>query len=91
MLDELKTEERLRHDPDSNKIQGVCCEHGHKTSLEFNSEKEVDLLLEAIDKKDIHLTVKVSDKSMTAIDALIFVGTFSQLNLGNCQSTWHVE
>ncbi len=59
MLDELKTEERLRHDPDSNKIQGVCREHGYKTSLEFNSEKEVDLLLGAINKKEIHVAVEV--------------------------------
>ncbi len=59
MLDELKTEERLRHDLDSNKIQGVCREHGYKTSLEFNSEKEVDLLLGAIDKKEIHVAVEV--------------------------------
>ena len=59
MLDELKTEERLRHDPDSNRIHGVCREHGHRTSLEFNSEKKVDLWLWAIDKKEVHLAVEV--------------------------------
>ena len=63
MLDELKTKERLRHDLESNKILGPCREHGHMTSLEFNSEKEVDLLLEGIDKGEVHLAVEVGDEN----------------------------
>jgi ribosomal protein L30/L7E len=63
MLDELKTEERPRFDDDTNKIVGICREHGKKTSLEFSSEKEVDLLLECVDKGEVHLAVEVSHKS----------------------------
>jgi hypothetical protein len=70
MLDELKTEERLRHDQDSNNILGPCRELGHTTSLEFNSEKEVDLLLEGIDKNEVHLAVKVG-VTIDSISALL--------------------
>ena len=59
MLDELKTEERPRLDNGSNKIIGICREHGKNTSLEFTSEKEVNLLLECIDKGEAHLAVEV--------------------------------
>jgi hypothetical protein len=59
MLDELKTEERLRHDDETNKILGVCREHGNSTSLEFNSEREVSLLIDGIDSGEVHLAVEV--------------------------------
>jgi hypothetical protein len=63
MLDELKTEERLRHDDETNKILGACREHGTSTSLEFNSEKEVGLLIDGIDNSEVHLAVEVRGKS----------------------------
>jgi len=84
MLDELKTEERLRHDPDSNKFQGVCREHGHKTSLEFNSEKEVDLLLEAVDKGELHVTVEVWFENSQLLAC-------SHDLIGDCGGNWCVE
>ena len=66
MLDELKTEERPHLDNGNNKIVGVCREHGKKTSLEFNSEEEVNLLLECVDKDEVHLAVEVgSHKPIT--------------------------
>ncbi|KDR65073.1 hypothetical protein GALMADRAFT_162490 [Galerina marginata CBS 339.88] len=58
MFDELKVEERPRYDEKSNKILGMCREHGAQhTSLEFASEKEVELLLECIKKNEVHLAV----------------------------------
>ena len=59
MLDELKVEERPRFDDESNNIIGPCREHGKRTSLEYNSEKEVDLLLDAIQKGEVHLATEV--------------------------------
>jgi hypothetical protein len=59
MLDELKVEERPRFDDESNKIIGLCREHGRVTSLEYNSEKEVDLLLDAIEHSKVHLATEV--------------------------------
>ncbi|KAF8058599.1 hypothetical protein FPV67DRAFT_1565461 [Lyophyllum atratum] len=60
MLDELKIEERPRVDPETNKIVGICREHGYKTSLEFNSEKEIELLLRGIKEKEIHFATEAT-------------------------------
>jgi hypothetical protein len=73
MLDELKTEERPRLDDESNKIIGICREHGKKTSLEFTSEKEVDLLLECVDKGEVHLAVEVSHESSHVTDNFLTI------------------
>ncbi|KAF7969797.1 hypothetical protein HWV62_25975 [Athelia sp. TMB] len=45
-IDEIKLQERLRWDPRSNHILGVCCEHGKKSTLKFVSMAKADLLLE---------------------------------------------
>lgn len=68
MLDELKTEERLRHDDKTNKILGACREHGSRTSLEFNSEKEVDLLIDEVDSGEVHLAVEVRSSPLLIVD-----------------------
>ncbi|KAG6884373.1 hypothetical protein C0992_006446, partial [Termitomyces sp. T32_za158] len=60
MLDELKIEERPRYDLATNKIIGICHEHGKKTSLEYNSEKEVELLLDAVTKGEVHLAMEAT-------------------------------
>lgn len=78
MLDELKTEEWLHFNDATNKIVGICCEHGKKTSLEFTSEKEVGLLLDCIDKGEVHLAVEVSHESSR------FMSDFSWLD--HCRS-----
>jgi hypothetical protein len=44
MFDELAIEKRPRWDDKSNKFLGVCCEHGHATSLEFTSEDDLVIL-----------------------------------------------
>jgi hypothetical protein len=85
MLDELKTEERPRLDDESNKIIGICREHGKRTSLEFTSEKEVELLLECIDKGEVHLAVEVSHELLHVTDR------FLTIKSGHCRRTWCVE
>ena len=55
MLDELAVERRIRWDDSSNKFLGTCREHNHQISLNFTSEKELDILCDAIDNNDIHL------------------------------------
>ncbi|KAF8176492.1 hypothetical protein BJ912DRAFT_857405 [Pholiota molesta] len=57
MFDELKVETRARICPLTNKILGPCREHVGNTSVEFVSEKEVHLLLEALDRGDVHMAV----------------------------------
>lgn len=85
MLDELKVEERPRRD-DNDKIVGVCREHADKTSLDFKSETEVQLLLEAIDKNDVHLAVEVCC-AMTAV----MINSKSHDYLGNGWGYQHFE
>ena len=59
IFDELKVEERPRYDEKSNKIVGICREHAKNTSLEYASEREVQLLLESVKKGVVHLAVDV--------------------------------
>ncbi|KAH9009695.1 hypothetical protein EDB85DRAFT_2077656 [Lactarius pseudohatsudake] len=55
MLDELAIEQRVRWDDSTNKFLGICREHGHNIPLEFTSEKELDILCDAIDDNRVHL------------------------------------
>ena len=57
MFDKLKIEERPRYDNKTNQILGICREHGK--GLDFASEKEVQVLLESVKKKEVHLAVDV--------------------------------
>jgi len=60
MFDELAIEKRPRWDDKSNKILGVCCEHGQGTSLDFTSEDDLDALWEELKSDQIHLAHEVS-------------------------------
>jgi hypothetical protein len=55
MLDELAVKQRLHWDDSSNKFLGTCHEHNHQLSVDFTSEKELDILCNAIDNKKVHL------------------------------------
>jgi hypothetical protein len=59
MLDEIAIEKRVRWDDSTNKFQGTCREHNNKIPLDFGSEKELDLLCEALEKDDVHLATEV--------------------------------
>jgi hypothetical protein len=59
MLDEIAIEKRVWWDDFTNKFQGTCREHNHKIPLEFASEKELDLLCDALEKDDVHLATEV--------------------------------
>lgn len=59
-VDELKISERLRWDPISNNILGVCREHGHREcSLVFQSHSQADALLDCLKEKTVHLASEV--------------------------------
>jgi hypothetical protein len=59
MLDELAAERRIRWDDSTDKFQGSCQEHNHKVSLTFSSEKELDLLCDALQNNEVHLASEV--------------------------------
>ncbi|KAG6907021.1 hypothetical protein DXG01_010890 [Tephrocybe rancida] len=54
-VDEIKIQERLRWDPCSNMILGVCREHGHQCALEFRTIFQADTLLECLKSDLVHL------------------------------------
>lgn len=60
MLDELAVEKRVRWDDSHNKFQGTCREHNHQIPLDFTSEKELDILCDAIGENKVHLATEVS-------------------------------
>ncbi|KAH9020793.1 hypothetical protein EDB85DRAFT_2094831 [Lactarius pseudohatsudake] len=54
MFDELAIERRIRWDDSSNKFLGTCREHNHLIPLNFTSEKELEILCDAIDDDKVH-------------------------------------
>ena len=54
MIDEIKVEERMRWDPASNKILGLCREHTQHVGLDFCSVNDAKVLVEGILRGDIH-------------------------------------
>lgn len=59
-IDEIKIQERLRWDPKSNKILGVCREHSGQCSLDFCSMNQADELLGCLQTDVVHLATEVS-------------------------------
>ncbi|KAH8976674.1 hypothetical protein EDB86DRAFT_2820901, partial [Lactarius hatsudake] len=67
MFDELTIEQRVRWDDSTNKFLGICREHGHEIPLEFTSERELNILCDAISDNMVHLA---SEATVTGIGAL---------------------
>jgi hypothetical protein len=59
MVDEIKVEGRMRWDPRSNMILGICREHSAEYELEFFSIKEAEALHAGLAKNDVHLASEV--------------------------------
>lgn len=59
MFDELATEKRIRWDSKTNKFLGICREHGHKVSLDFGGDKDMEQLFESLDDGEIHHAAEV--------------------------------
>ena len=59
MFDEISVEKRPRWDDKTNKILGVCREHGQETSLEFTSEEDLQTIWEELGCGKIHLAHEV--------------------------------
>lgn len=59
VFDELAIEKRPRWDDKSNKVLGVCREHGKGTSLEFTTEEDLETLWDELGNERIHLAHEV--------------------------------
>ncbi|KAH9005718.1 hypothetical protein EDB86DRAFT_2795503 [Lactarius hatsudake] len=84
MLDELAIEKHVRWDDLHNKFQGTCREHNHRIPLDFTSERELDILCEAIGNDEIHLATEAmvaaigvlsSEPCEYAVRPILFSGT----------------
>lgn len=65
MFDEVATERRLRYDDRTNKVVGLGRETAAKTTLEFNSEDNLDTLFADLECGDVRLASEVSCGSAT--------------------------
>ena len=54
MIDEIKVEERLRWDPSTNRILGLCQEHTEHVGLDFCSMSDVRAVVHGIMCGEIH-------------------------------------
>lgn len=54
MVDEVKTEQRLRWNPSNNMFLGLCREHSAHFSLEFVSMEDLEQLSEGLAQGDVH-------------------------------------
>ena len=59
MLDKLVVERCVRWDDLHNKFQGTCRKHNHKIPLDFTSERELNILCEAVQNEEVHLATEV--------------------------------
>jgi hypothetical protein len=62
-FDELATEKRVRWDPKTNFFLGICREHGHRTSLEFNNEGDMQEVFRCLDDGELHYAAEVREHS----------------------------
>ncbi|KAI0282410.1 hypothetical protein BC826DRAFT_1093961 [Russula brevipes] len=60
MLDELAIEKRVRWDDSHNKFLGTCREHNQRIPLDFTSERELDLLCNALENNEVHLATEAT-------------------------------
>jgi len=66
-FDEVATEKRARWDPKTNFFLGICREHGHRTSLEFNNEDDMQEVFRCLDDGEIHYAAEVRELSHVRI------------------------
>ncbi|PPQ82822.1 hypothetical protein CVT26_008090 [Gymnopilus dilepis] len=67
MFDEIATEKRIRWDPKTNHLLGVCREHAHKISTVFVNETDMEELFRSIDNGDVHYA---AEATVSAVGAL---------------------
>jgi len=71
MIDEIKVEERLRWDPATNNILGVCREHSRHLGLGFCSVNDVKVLFQEILDGKCHYAKEVSTAFISLVNEKI--------------------
>jgi hypothetical protein len=86
MFDELAIEKRPRWDDKSDKILGICREHGSGTSLDFTTEEDLETLWEELGGGKIHLAHEVCPcllRSLFLSRLPVPISNISQFVIGN--------
>ncbi len=83
MFDEIATEKRIRLDVRMDVFLGVCREHGHRTSLEFNTEEDLKELFCALDNGEVHYAAEVRSSFIYFIWYLIFICIGNHRRIGS--------
>ena len=60
IIDEIAQEKRPRWCDRTNKILGCCREHTKRRCMEFNSVADTEVLLQDVERGDVHLAHEVS-------------------------------
>ena len=60
MFNELAIEQCIWWDDSSNKFLDICWEYSHEISLNFTSERELNILCDAIGNHEVHLASKAT-------------------------------
>ncbi|KAF7328292.1 hypothetical protein MSAN_02488500 [Mycena sanguinolenta] len=68
MFDEISTERRVRWDSKTNNFLGVCREHAHKISLQFNSEQDLEELFRCKDADEVHFAGEATVAAIGVLD-----------------------
>ncbi|KAJ7187789.1 hypothetical protein C8R46DRAFT_1241005 [Mycena filopes] len=69
MLDELKVEGRMRWEPRSNMILGLCREHSGNFELEFRSIAEAEAIHEGLAANTVHLASEATVGAVSSFSA----------------------
>ncbi|KAG6905362.1 hypothetical protein DXG01_003229 [Tephrocybe rancida] len=54
MFDKIATEKRIHLDCKTNRFLGVCCQHGGKIAIEFNTKDDLEELFQSLDDREVH-------------------------------------
>jgi hypothetical protein len=72
MLDEIATEKRARYDDRTNKVVGICRQHGWKLPLELQTEDDLNVLCKEVKDGNGHLAGEVGSFFSTTLAVTYF-------------------
>jgi hypothetical protein len=72
MIDKIALEKHFQYDNKTNSFLGACREHGEKKNLVFETEDDLKMLFEWVDKAEVHHMTEVTHLTVSHFHNLIF-------------------
>jgi hypothetical protein len=88
MLDELAMEKHVQWDDSTNKFLGTCYEHNHNIPLDFTSERELDMLCNAITHNQVHLALEVHSAVILRLGFTTDITMHLHVHISHRQLLW---